>query len=341
MPITKRHNSLQNLHKVDVLFEEEGLHSNFFNITEFPDPLQVGKNSFLIDGSPKLANFTELKIDIVDSAGISVYHEPVRGYLEGMMRRISVEVYNHNAPGSGFLYIVGEANPEVVDVPVEWRGIYNVRYVRPISINTTQINTQPIFFYKQPKIRGREITKAFIEELPPSASYTITGSVTVTATTAGSEIIGSTTVNDDEDHNPYVTTTGENAAGAVLKTYKNKRENKISVINQPIVLSLGTIQRRASPERPSHTITIQGMESSPENEQDKLTSAFVGGKVLIRNPVLDESSFYIGTNQYIKVNNNETTYATRIQEVLDSKTFIPEKSFSSSNPTQLIEKTLT
>ena len=327
MPITKRHNSLQNLHKVDVLFEEEGLHSNFFNITEFPDPLQVGKNSFLIDGSPKLANFTELKIDIVDSAGISVYHEPVRGYLEGMMRRISVEVYNHNAPGSGFLYIVGEANPEVVDVPVEWRGIYNVRYVRPISINTTQINTQPIFFYKQPKIRGREITKAFIEELPPSASYTITGSVTVTATTAGSEIIGSTTVNDDEDHNPYVTTTGENAAGAVLKTYKNKRENKISVINQPIVLSLGTIQRRASPERPSHTITIQGMESSPENEQDKLTSAFVGGKVLIRNPVLDESSFYIGTNQYIKVNNNETTYATRIQEVLDSKTFIPEKPF--------------
>ena len=74
MPIIKRFNSLENLQDIDILFEETGATSTFFNITEFPDPLQVGKNSFLIDGSAKLANFTELKIDIIDSAGQSIYH---------------------------------------------------------------------------------------------------------------------------------------------------------------------------------------------------------------------------------------------------------------------------
>jgi len=54
MPITKRFNELQGLADIDVYFEEEGLNSNFFNITEFPDPLQVGKNSFLIAGLEKL-----------------------------------------------------------------------------------------------------------------------------------------------------------------------------------------------------------------------------------------------------------------------------------------------
>ena len=49
----------------------------------------------------------ELKIDIVDSEGNSIYHEPVRDYLEGNMRRVSIEVYNSNSPGSGFLHIVG------------------------------------------------------------------------------------------------------------------------------------------------------------------------------------------------------------------------------------------
>ena len=244
MPIIKRFNSLQDLRNVDVLFEETGATSEFFNITEFPDPLQVGKNSFLMGGSDKLANFIELKMDIVDFDGNSIYHEPVRGYLEGNMRRVSIEVYNSNAPGSGFLYIVGEANPAVVDVPEEWQGVYNVRYSRPISVNTTQINTQPIFFYKQPKIRAKEITKAFIEELYPSASYQISGSVTVTATNPGGEVPDPNDIDDPEELNPVVKQTGPERVGKFLTSFKNRRINKISVGNTPTVLALGRIQRR-------------------------------------------------------------------------------------------------
>ena len=325
MAILKRFNRLQGLRDVDVFFEEEGLNSNFFNITEFPEPLQMGKNSFLIGGSNQLANFIELKIDVIDSEGNSIYHEPVRGLLEGNARRISLEVYNTNSPGTGQLIIVGEANPDVVDVPEEWKGVYNVRYTRPISINTTQINTQPIFFYKQPKIRAREITKAFIDLLPASASYSITGSASIVATDPGSLIgVNETSVNDEEKSFSF-TEFGEDKPGKFLDTFKNKRENKISIGNQPTVTALGRIQRRASPEPPTHTITVDNVESSPENSQDEMTSAFVGGKILIRNPVVDESTFYIGNNSHIVTDN---VYVSRIQEVVNGSTLIPETPFT-------------
>ena len=325
MPIIKRYNSLQNLQNIDVLFDETGLNSDFFNITEFPDPLQVGKNSFLIGGSEKLSNFIELKMDVVDFAGQSIYHEPVRGYLEGNMRRISLEVYDNNSPGSGFLYIVGEVNPDVVDIPEEWKGIYNVRYTRPITINTTQKNTQPIFFYKQPKIRGREVTKAFIEELYPSSSYSISGSVTTTAspTYVGKE----TTVDsltDSGDNSPTVVMDGEDRVGKFLTAFKNKREFKKSFGKAPTVLALGRIQRRSSPEEPTHTIRIDNLESSPENDSDKVTSAFVGAHLEINNPVVDESTFYIGGNSHITT---PTKYVTRIEQVINETTIVPETPF--------------
>ena len=105
---------------------------------------------------------------------------------------------------------------------------------------------------------------------------------------------------------------------------ENKRENKRISINQPTVLALGRVSRRASPETPTHTITIQGLESSPENVQDKLTSAFVGGKIKIESPQVDETTYFIGSNTRIT---KPSTYVTRIQEVLNSTTIIPETPF--------------
>ena len=133
-------------------------------------------------------------------------------------------------------------------------------------------------------------------------------------------------VEDDfDDKNPAVTVTGEDKPGKFLDTYKNKRENKISVGNQPTVMALGRVQRRASPEPPTHTITVDNVESSPENSQDEMTSAFVGGKILIRNPAVDESTFYIGNNSHIVT---DSVYISRIQEVVNGNTLIPETPFT-------------
>ena len=325
MPIIKRYNKILGLREVDVLHEETGQYSDYFNITEFPEPLQMGKNSFLIGGSERLQPYTDIKIDILDSEGGSVYHEPVRNWLEGHDRRISIEVYDHNKPGQGFLYMVGEMNPKYFDVPEEWRGIYNVRYIRPITINTIQVNTQPIFFYKNPTIMGREITKAFVEELYPSASYSVSGSVTVTATPEylGSDVPQDTSIMDPEDFSPG-TSTGPERVGRFLEGFKNKRINKRSTNKSPTVLALGRIQQRSSPETPTHLITINNLESSPENEDSKVTSAFVGAHLVVENPVVDESTFYIGSNNYVVT---PSKYVTRISEVLNETTLVAESPF--------------
>ena len=325
MPIIKRYNKILGLRDVDVLHEETGMFSEYFNITEFPDPLQMGKNSFLIGGSERLKKFTDIKIDILDADGGSIYHEPVRNWLEGHDRRVSIEVYDHNQAGQGFLYMVGEMNPKYFDVPDEWNGIYNVRYIRPITINTTQINTQPIFFYKNPTIMGKEMTKAFVEELYPSASYSISGSVTVTATPEylASEVPQDISVIDSEEFSPPASS-GPDRVGRFLDAFKNKRINKRSLNKSPTVLALGRIQQRSSPETPTHLITINNLESSPENEDSKVTSAFVGAHLQVESPVVDESTFYIGNNSFVTT---PPKYVTRITEVLNETTLVAESPF--------------
>ena len=205
MAILKRINKFQGLKDIDVLEEESGLSSRFFQVFDFPTTLPQGKSSFLIAGSPFLKNNVELKIEILDAGGNTVYTEPVPNYLEGQARRVSIEIYDDVVPGDGIMYLVGELKtnyksfgeqsenqdevtgnifdpatfgafgagnvpPEfveqvqafnAVDVPEEFQGVYNVRYSRPIFINPTIPNEEPIFFYKQPTVSVSEIVKPF------------------------------------------------------------------------------------------------------------------------------------------------------------------------------------
>ena len=207
MAILKRINKYQGLKDIDVLIEESGLSSKYFNIYDVPTNIPQGRSSFLLAGSPFLKNFVELKVEILDSAGQTVYSEPVSNYLEGNARRISVEVYDDTDPGDGFLYIVGElkhnfrsvsgqqqSNTEITDkfldpetlsqmggndIPPDFQNVYNVRYIRPIFINTVIPNSEPIFFYQQPQVTVSEIVKGYVTETTVSSSYEVTGSVSV------------------------------------------------------------------------------------------------------------------------------------------------------------------
>ena len=98
MAILKRINKFQGLKDIDVLVEESGITSQFFNIYEVPDALPQGRSSFLLAGSQFLKNNVELQIEILDSAGNTVYTEPVQSYLEGNARRVSIEIYDDTAP---------------------------------------------------------------------------------------------------------------------------------------------------------------------------------------------------------------------------------------------------
>ena len=115
MPVLKKINKFQGLKDLDVLVEESGLTSKYFNVVDFPSAIPKGASSFIIAGSRFLKENVELKIEILDSAGNTVYTEPIPNYLEGNARRVSIEVYDDVAPGDGFLYIVGELKDGHVD----------------------------------------------------------------------------------------------------------------------------------------------------------------------------------------------------------------------------------
>ena len=109
MGVVKRFNELQNLENIEVLVDEFG-ESRYITVSDFPDTFPQGKSSFLIEVSPYLKLGVELQIDIFDSEGSSIYHEPVSDYLEGISRRVSVEVHDDTAPGVATMIIVGSYN---------------------------------------------------------------------------------------------------------------------------------------------------------------------------------------------------------------------------------------
>ena len=115
MPIIKRVNKYQALRELDVFIEEKGISSEYFNVTGMPAEIPQGKSTFLITGSPFLKNSVELKIEMIDSSGQTVYMEPVANYLESEGRRVSIEVYPDTAAGVAKLYILGELKKNYKD----------------------------------------------------------------------------------------------------------------------------------------------------------------------------------------------------------------------------------
>ena len=51
MPILKRRNKYQGLKDLDILQEESGLSSQYFNVVDFPSTIPKGASSFIIAGS--------------------------------------------------------------------------------------------------------------------------------------------------------------------------------------------------------------------------------------------------------------------------------------------------
>ena len=68
----------------------------------------------------------------------------------------------------GTLTVVGELDPSQTKVPVEFQGVYNVRYTRKIYVSSG-VNTQPILFYNQP---STEIVKTRSQQLSHLGSIT-------------------------------------------------------------------------------------------------------------------------------------------------------------------------
>ena len=184
MAVPKRINTKQNLIEIPTFITEEGLsETKYFNVVGLKEELPTGKSSFLVGGSTFLKPNIRLKLEILDSAGNVIYTEPVRGYRENNLRRISIEIYKDANPGIATLTLLGELDSTKMDIPQQWRGVYNAKYIRRFNINTRILNTEPIIFYDQPTVSVFPLTNAFKEYTKqPRHTRILTGQIKNKAT---------------------------------------------------------------------------------------------------------------------------------------------------------------
>ena len=81
MAIIKKTLFSKNLSNYSVLVNDTDPTSKYFKISELPDTFTGGKNAFLIQGSEVLVPDTKIQIELKDSAGTVIYHEPGEGYI--------------------------------------------------------------------------------------------------------------------------------------------------------------------------------------------------------------------------------------------------------------------
>lgn len=167
----------KNLDRYAVLINDTDPNSRYFKITELPDTFTGGKNAFLVAGSKQLVPDTKIQIELRDSVGNIIYHEPGEGfissslngtpfvteYYEGVSKVVSVYVYPDTSYGPCTLTILGELseyqdeNGITLPVPLDWENKYNVKWTKTINVNPALANTTKIRFYQRPVATITEI----------------------------------------------------------------------------------------------------------------------------------------------------------------------------------------
>ena len=169
MAVIKKTLFAENLDRYQTFVTDTNPTSEYFKITELSDTFTGGKNAFLIQGSDYLVPDTLIKIEIKDSKGNIIYHEPGEGivsssvdgaevvteYYEGVSKVVAVHIYPDTSYGPATITILGELssyNSSGLNspIPLEWEGKYNVKWQRQINVNPSLANTTKIRFYRRP-----------------------------------------------------------------------------------------------------------------------------------------------------------------------------------------------
>ena len=177
MIIIKKFSSKENLSKYGVFLNDTNPNSTYFRITELGENLTGGKNAFLIEGSECLKETTEIKVEVLDVNGNPIYFEPGQGipqYYEGLSKVVGIYVYEDTPIGLGKITILGELksyfdeDDNKVDVPEQWKGIYNVKWEKSLNINKNLVfNETRVRFFKKPQIDIQEISKPLFTKTIP------------------------------------------------------------------------------------------------------------------------------------------------------------------------------
>ena len=313
MAVPKRVSKFLGLKNLDVFKEDTTFDSTYFRVLECPSILTQGKSSFLIGGSEKLKTGVEIKIEICHNlTNETIYNVPVYAHLEGDLRRVSIEVYEDITPGPYTLYIVGEIDPTVENIPSQWQGAYNVRWSKQITVNGMGVNTQPVYFYKQPSIRVSETSTGYVEV--PSSSAT-----PIYLTGSGEPRQGLPPISPVEN----VTDGGFGESTYPELDFSNKAKLSIIEENKPLVKlsgkqgligSKGQQVKTMSPVLDDYVITLSGNST--------INSLYVGHDIIVNNPQVDTSKFTLQSHHSVP-----SAYSSSVMKVLNETSFVPKDVF--------------
>jgi hypothetical protein len=112
-----------NLSNIRVDIEDTSFLSDYFILSEYNPKFTAGKNTFLLNGSNKLASNTPIQVEVLDVNGNSLYVEFAKtnniAYKEGGAIRVSVYVYSSTPYGVGKITIVSK---DVSNKIIRWIG---------------------------------------------------------------------------------------------------------------------------------------------------------------------------------------------------------------------------
>ena len=170
MAKTRKTLQLKNLAKYDVLITDTSPNSTYFNVSNIPQVFTGGRNSFLIGGSLLLKRKSTIQIEILDSNGIPIFQNPVKKYIEGDSRLVTVEISDIVTPGFCTIILMGEATsfPNGNPIPSDWQTKYNVRWTTQVLVEPNRRNVSPLVFKTLPVTFSEEQRLYSVE----TSSYT-------------------------------------------------------------------------------------------------------------------------------------------------------------------------
>jgi exonuclease VII small subunit len=320
--------TLQNLDQVSVFIEDTN--NEYFNVQEVPETITQGRYAFKIFGSDFLREGIELKLELIDSEGNTIYLSPIDFIGEETppyvpYRYVTIEVYSPpvNYGGLATLTILGEANPDVVDVPIEFQNAYNVRYTKTINVDlSTVVNTQPIRFFKNPTTEFQEVVQA-------KTTLTAISQSIVTGTADGfargdlkGKIIPIETGSLEKEALPSeVSDTFKD-----LRRFKDEYKYKTGLRGKvpSIIRRRGLSTVYASKEEPKFVI---------KSGTPLFTADMQGGDVEIPERQVTITKLDTITNKLIEETVTVPKFKTKILEVVNDTTIVPEEPPTITLPT--------
>ena len=158
MPKTRKTIQPKNLAKYDVLIEDTSIISPYFEVSSLPPSFTGGRNSFLIAGSSLLKKASNIQIEILDATGLPIFQNPVKKYLEGNSRLISVEINETTAPGFATIILMGQTTSYAngSPIPPNWQDKYNVRWTTKVLVEPLRRNQSKLVFDNSPVVFSEE-----------------------------------------------------------------------------------------------------------------------------------------------------------------------------------------